>query len=299
MGISKFSFHPRAVIHAVADRSVYFFIEHAPAFVDSMIFTLLHNFSRKSFRYPRMNQAIVTVLRHNDIGSYLVMVKSLIWVTKYNYRFFVLSDGTLTSSDIHTLRQHHGITVYIPPVPKKWQLWRWQAIKYCSPKTLFPNEHVILADADILFYKTPGELLRKNVCVFSDDIKSWYALSNVESQHYLHRTPIEKMNTGLLSIDTQYIEPRLFETLLTTVSHIQKTRSVDDHVIEQTAYAILFRAMQKRTRVRRLSAGYLMFPKIHTTDNHPHPSCIHFTGYYETERRFYTIVLLIKTAIFH
>jgi hypothetical protein len=132
-----------------------------------------------------------------------------------------------------------------------------------------------------------------------DDVKSWYALSDIECFHYTATIPVHNLNAGMLSVHTEDIDLRLFTRLLTALSHVKKSRITDDFVIEQTAYAVLFGRLKLHRKIQRLPNVYFMFPKKFTTGMIAHPVCIHFTGYYETERRLYTIALLARAIIFH
>lgn len=268
-----------------------------PGLVDILIEILIAQINRKIIKnFPNSNTKIITVLQHRDIVAYLSMITSLRLATKKSFNFYAVNDGTLTPKDKQILSKYDSKVVGFN-IPSKFIEWHWQTLKYYSLKKLFPNSNIVIIDSDVLFFKYPEMLLSPKSNVFMDDLKSFYSISDIESKYFFGFTPIKSLNAGVLAINTNNIDQKIFVKLFKILNKIEQSSEVNYHVAEQTAYALMFSKLSKKTRIQRLNENYLIFPKIKPEYSIVNTVCIHYTGYYNVERRVQTLSFVVKKLI--
>lgn len=246
---------------------------------------------------PKSHYHIVSLTCHRDRVAYLLMKLSFEFFSQATHDFIVLDDGSLTAFD-RNLFKLYGIVI-LPSISNEWQRKKYADLKY-----LFPQQEIIFLDSDILFYSYPKNLLQSHSLLYMSDYMSRYSLSHEEITYFMDIQPIERVNVGILRLNTSMLDINLYQFIEGCLLAVARSRNVEHYYIEQTVYSILFsqiaRQSPKQIAVKELPVSYFLYARaIFNKEPIPAaPVCIHYTTFFRRQRIIDSLRLAIKTRFF-
>ena len=243
---------------------------------------------------PTPNDAslqLFSLVCHRDVLYYLSAVRSFIRASGLRCSVLIMSDGTLTPSDVSVLRSElpnarirsaesdrsgpfikssPGLRRFVSEHPLGRKLVG--ALRYATA----PN--LILLDCDVLFLRRPEVILEwacssESYSLFGRDSRPESCSLDTESQRALRVNIARYFNSGLLCVRRTSLNIALAEQV---ISYLYSIGAGNKWVWEQTAFA----AMVGKGQHRSLPGDYLFVNDANLEDTRDlaHLSAVHYSG---------------------
>lgn len=207
--------------------------------------------------YQRSRTSVHTLLCHRDLPYYLFAIATFLTFSELPCTVFVYDDGSLTAEDVQILRER----------VKGIRLVAWEETRHQSRPDRYPwcarfvddhvlakrllavhaharTERIVILDADVLFFRTPREIVRwaeggMTATLFNKDASDDASVNFTEKEfRRFGSKKIRRFNAGLVCthrclLDLELVE-RTLEYAYRAGPHIYR-----DWTMEQTVMAVL------------------------------------------------------------
>lgn len=226
---------------------------------------------------PASERVIYTLLGHRHVLAYLLAIKSFLrFTTDLEFEVVVQSDGSLNDSDCELLRRHvKKIVIYTreecneflreatPPHANSPVLTNpcvLLPLKLLNVFHRFRERYVILFDSDLLFLRSPVEVIECLKCEGNKQVFHPPGGSHLSSPFRKIGFPfpnvsISEFNSGFVGFRNSFPDELLDETLAKIANYDQGL--FRQWEIEQAIWCVLLNYCEQPINLGRLAKGYV------------------------------------------